>query len=92
MTSNATERLGTVLVLGLGRTGESVARYAASLVPSRVDSVTLYGGASSQETDATRELAHELLVFNREHVSEKVLKVQERDPLPAIRSFRYQHR
>ena len=56
MTSNAKERLGNVLVLGLGRTGESVARYAASLVPSRVDSVTLYGGASSTPGEKTGEL------------------------------------
>ena len=42
------EHLGATLVLGLGRTGEAAARYLASLLGTRVDSVTLYGGASSQ--------------------------------------------
>ena len=48
--------LGNTLVLGLGRTGESAARYLASLGPDRVASVTLYGGASSEEDERTREL------------------------------------
>ncbi|HIY51135.1 MAG TPA: UDP-N-acetylmuramoyl-L-alanine--D-glutamate ligase, partial [Candidatus Olsenella avicola] len=48
--------LGNTLVLGLGRTGESAARYLASLGPGRVASVTLYGGASSEEDERTREL------------------------------------
>mgnify|MGYP005765166757 CR=1 FL=1 len=47
MTVSSQEHLGSVAVLGLGRTGEAVARYLASLVPSRVDSVTLFGGAAS---------------------------------------------
>lgn len=48
--------LGNVLVLGLGRTGESAARYLASLGPERVGSVTLYGGASSRPDERTRAL------------------------------------
>ena len=48
--------LGATLVLGLGRTGESAARYLASLGPARVGSVTLYGGASSVAGERTREL------------------------------------
>ncbi len=48
--------LGDTLVLGLGRTGESAARYLASLGPARVGSVTLYGGASSAPGERTREL------------------------------------
>ncbi|OUO46255.1 UDP-N-acetylmuramoyl-L-alanine--D-glutamate ligase [Olsenella sp. An285] len=48
--------LGNTLVLGLGRTGESAARYLASLGPDRVASVTLYGGASSEEGERTRAL------------------------------------
>ena len=48
--------LGNVLVLGLGRTGESAARYLASLGPARVAGVTLYGGASSSEGERTRAL------------------------------------
>lgn len=49
-------RLGSVAVLGLGRTGESAARYLASLGGGRVDSVTLFGGASSEEGERTRSL------------------------------------
>lgn len=50
------EHLGATLVLGLGRTGEATARYLASLLGTRVDSVTLYGGASSREGERTRAL------------------------------------
>ena len=50
------QHLGRTLVLGLGRTGESAARYLASLLGGRVDSVTLYGGASSREGERTRAL------------------------------------
>lgn len=49
--------LGNVCVLGLGRTGESVARYLVGQPRDRVASVTLYGGASSYEGEATRALA-----------------------------------
>lgn len=49
-------RLGDVCVLGLGKTGREVARYLCGQAPQRVGSVTLYGGASSSEGDATREL------------------------------------
>lgn len=48
--------LGDVLVLGLGRTGESAARYLAALGPARVGSVALYGGARSQADERTRAL------------------------------------
>ena len=54
--ANASEPLGDVLVLGLGKTGEAVARYLCAQPASRVTSVTLYGGASSGEDDLTREL------------------------------------
>ena len=56
MTVSSQGRLGDALVLGLGRTGESAARYLASLMPERVSSVTLYGGASSAPSEKTREL------------------------------------
>ena len=56
MTVSSQERLGSAAVLGLGRTGEAVARYLASLVPSRVDSVTLFGGAASAPGEKTRAL------------------------------------
>ena len=49
-------RLGNVAVLGLGRTGESLARYLCALVPDRVDSVTVFGGAASAPGEKTREL------------------------------------
>ncbi len=56
MTVSSREHLGSVAVLGLGRTGEAAARYLASLVPSRVDSVTLFGGAASAPGERTRAL------------------------------------
>ncbi|MDM8271375.1 UDP-N-acetylmuramoyl-L-alanine--D-glutamate ligase [Thermophilibacter provencensis] len=56
MTTASSAHLGNVLVLGLGRTGESVARHLAALLGTRVDSVTLYGGASSAPGEKTREL------------------------------------
>ena len=49
--------LGDVAVLGLGKTGIGVADYLADLPSARVGSVTLYGGASSEEDEQTRELA-----------------------------------
>ena len=49
-------RLGNVAVLGLGRTGESVARYLAGQGPARVEAVTLYGGAASEPGEKTRAL------------------------------------
>lgn len=49
-------KLGDVCVLGLGKTGREVARYLCGQARGRVGSVTLYGGASSSEGDATREL------------------------------------
>ena len=56
MTVSSQDHLGSVAVLGLGRTGEAVARYLQSLVPDRVDSVTLFGGASSAPGEKTLEL------------------------------------
>ena len=56
MTRTTGTHLGNVLVLGLGRTGEAVARYLAERLGGRVDSVTLYGGASSAPSEKTREL------------------------------------
>ncbi|HIZ18520.1 MAG TPA: UDP-N-acetylmuramoyl-L-alanine--D-glutamate ligase, partial [Candidatus Olsenella stercoravium] len=56
MTVSSQGHLGDVAVLGLGRTGEAVARYLQSLVPDRVDSVTLFGGASSAPGEKTLEL------------------------------------
>lgn len=49
--------LGDVCVLGAGTTGLVVAEYLAGLPGSRVRSVTLVGGKSSYESDATRALA-----------------------------------
>lgn len=56
MACTNTEKLGDVLVLGIGKTGEGICRYLAGLPAGRVDSVTLYGGARSEECDATRAL------------------------------------
>lgn len=56
MTCATNHRIGDALVLGLGRTGESVARYLASLMPGRVSSVTLVGGSASAPDERTRAL------------------------------------
>jgi len=55
-TTSTLPRLGRVCVLGLGKTGLALARYLTGLVPDRVDSVTLYGGAASAPGEQTREL------------------------------------
>lgn len=49
--------LGRVLVLGLGKSGQAVASYLLDQPRSRVSSVTIVGGATSQPSDITRELA-----------------------------------
>ena len=54
--SSAAQHLGSVCVLGLGKTGLAVADYLQGLVPERVDSVTLYGGRSSQPGEEVRAL------------------------------------
>ncbi len=61
----------SLLVLGQGGTGLAVARWASAHLGGRVSSVTVYGGASSQETDATRELARAgvRFVFSTEEVA-----------------------
>ena len=56
MTCTNTAHLGNVCVLGIGKTGEAACRYLAGLVPARVSSVTLFGGANSRESDQTRAL------------------------------------
>ncbi len=55
--SFTTQPLGRVCVLGLGRTGFGVADYLADLMPGRVTSVDLYGGAQSVPGERTEELA-----------------------------------
>ena len=52
----AMSSLGDVVVLGLGKTGLGVAEYLACLPKSRVASIALYGGSSSQPNDQTRAL------------------------------------
>ncbi|MBR3314983.1 MAG: UDP-N-acetylmuramoyl-L-alanine--D-glutamate ligase [Atopobiaceae bacterium] len=54
--SFAAQPLGRVCVLGLGRTGFGVADYLVDLMPSRVTSVDLYGGARSVPSERTEEL------------------------------------
>ena len=50
------EFLGDVCVLGLGKTGEAVARWCVAHLGERVSSVTLFGGAKSTEGPATLAL------------------------------------
>ena len=52
----AEHSLGNVCVLGLGKTGEALCRHLAAHLGGSVSSVTLYGGASQQPSDLTREL------------------------------------
>ena len=54
--ANDKRNFGDVLVLGAGSTGAAVCRLLASLGPEQVRSVTLVGGAASEECDLTREL------------------------------------
>ena len=56
MGMSSQRHLGDVAVLGLGRTGESAARYLLSLAPDRVSSVTVYGGAASSRGERTGAL------------------------------------
>ena len=53
---NATTSLGDCLVVGLGTTAAGVARYLASLMPGTVRSLTVVGGASSQDGPLAEEL------------------------------------
>ncbi|MBE6470017.1 MAG: UDP-N-acetylmuramoyl-L-alanine--D-glutamate ligase [Coriobacteriaceae bacterium] len=46
----------SLLILGQGTTGLAVARWACRHMPTRVSSVTVYGGASSKPSERTREL------------------------------------
>ena len=48
--------LGNVCVLGLGKTGEALCRHLAAHLGESVASVTLYGGATQEPSDLTREL------------------------------------
>lgn len=52
----AIPKLGSVAVLGLGRTGLSVAEYLAEGLGTDVESVTLYGGATSLPNERTQAL------------------------------------
>lgn len=54
------EHLGDVLVLGLGKSGKSVARYMVELLGDRVDSVFVAAGAHSADSEAfVNEIARE---------------------------------
>ena len=57
--TSSTQYLGDVCVLGMGGTGIAVCRYLATLMPARVRSVTLYGGARSSAGDESRALEAE---------------------------------
>ena len=56
MTETSQRRLGDVAVLGLGRTGESVARFFLAQMPERVSSVTVFGGSASAPSEKTQAL------------------------------------
>ena len=56
MTETSQRRLGDVAVLGLGRTGESVARFFLAQMPERVSSVTVFGGSASAPNEKTQAL------------------------------------
>ena len=63
--------LGSVLVLGLGKSGKAASKYCANLIGTRVSSLTVYAGASSPvATDFSKELiqAGARVVFDSEEV------------------------
>ena len=51
-TKCAPEHLGSVLVLGLGKSGKSVARYCASLLGTRVDRMFIAAGTRNADSEA----------------------------------------
>ena len=51
-TKCAPAHLGNVLVLGLGKSGKSVARYCAALVGTRVDELFVAAGARNDDSEA----------------------------------------
>ncbi len=53
----------SLLVLGLGKSGLDIVRWAVSHLGERVTSVTVVGGASSSESEATRALEREGVTF-----------------------------
>lgn len=55
--SGGSHHLGRVLVLGLGKSGKSAARYCADLIGTRVDYLFIAAGA---ENDASREFVESL--------------------------------
>lgn len=58
------EHLGDVLVLGLGKSGKSAARYMSGLVGSRVDSVFIAAGAQTPDSESfVRALAGDAVSF-----------------------------
>lgn len=68
---HAPEKLGDVLILGLGKSGSIAAHYCVGLLGSRVDSVTIYGGKSNEAALAQAqvfEAAGAKLVFDSEDV------------------------
>lgn len=56
---HAPERLGRVLVLGLGKSGRAAVDYCAGLIGSRVDALVVAAGAHSAEADAFAASARE---------------------------------
>ncbi|MBQ9041495.1 MAG: hypothetical protein IJ111_01630, partial [Eggerthellaceae bacterium] len=46
------EHIGNVLVLGLGKSGKSVARYCAALLGTRVDALFIAAGARNDDSVA----------------------------------------
>lgn len=63
--------LGSVLVLGLGKSGKAASKYCANLIGTRVSSLTVYAGASTPAAiDFSKELtqARARVVFDSEEV------------------------
>lgn len=48
----APDSLGSVLILGLGKSGKAASTYCAALIGSRVDSCTVYAGAANEANES----------------------------------------
>lgn len=54
-TKHAPVKLGRVLILGLGKSGNAAARYCLQRLDARVESVTVYAGATTQASSTLGE-------------------------------------
>ena len=64
-------QLGSVLILGLGKSGKAASEYCAGLLDTRVSSLTVYAGNSSAEAKKFAQALTEkgaLVIFDSEKI------------------------